>query len=60
MHVGLIRVLTTSDRRLLQAHGKLLHETVGMTVTSRCVSGPPSCSLPVIPGSRRRERLPTA
>lgn len=42
MHVGLIRVLTTSDRRLLNAHGKLLHETFGMTVTSRCVPGQPS------------------
>jgi Asp/Glu/hydantoin racemase len=42
MRVGLIRVMTTSDRRLLHAHGKLLQETFGFTVTSRCIPGQPS------------------
>ncbi|WP_427131167.1 aspartate/glutamate racemase family protein [Pseudarthrobacter sp. S9] len=42
MRVGLIRVLTTSDRRLLHAHGRLLQETFGFTVTSRCIFDQPS------------------
>ncbi|MBT2588358.1 aspartate/glutamate racemase family protein [Arthrobacter sp. ISL-95] len=42
MRVGLIRVLTTSDRRLLHAHGKLLQDTFGFTVTSRCIPDQPS------------------
>jgi Asp/Glu/hydantoin racemase len=42
MHVGLIRVMTTSDRRLLHAHGKLLREAFGFTVTSRCIPDQPS------------------
>lgn len=41
MRVGLIRVMTTSDRRLLHAHGKLLQETFGFTVTSRCIPDQP-------------------
>ena len=40
MHLGVIRALTTSDRRLLHSHGKLLHESFGFEVTSRCISGP--------------------
>ncbi len=42
MRVGLIRVMTTSDRRLLNAHGKLLNEAFGFTVTSRCIPDQPS------------------
>ncbi|GAA2143313.1 aspartate/glutamate racemase family protein [Arthrobacter humicola] len=42
MRVGLIRVMTTSDRRLLHAHGKLLQEAFGFTVTSRCIPDQPS------------------
>jgi allantoin racemase len=42
MRVGLIRVLTTSDRRLLHSHGKLLQESFGFDVTSRCILGQPS------------------
>lgn len=42
MRIGLIRVMTTSDRRLLNAHGKLLHEAFGFTVSSRCIPDQPS------------------
>lgn len=42
MHVGVIRALTTTDRRLLHSHGKLLHESFGFEVTSRCIPGQPS------------------
>jgi Asp/Glu/hydantoin racemase len=34
--------MTTSDRRLLNAHGKLLNEAFGFTVTSRCIPDQPS------------------
>lgn len=42
MRVGVIRALTTSDRRLLNSHGKLLQESFGFDVTSRCIAGQPS------------------
>jgi len=42
MRVGIIRVLTTSDRRLLNSHGRLLQETFGFDVTSRCIPDQPS------------------
>jgi allantoin racemase len=42
MRVGLIRALTTSDRRLLHAHGRLLQETFGFDVTTRCIADQPS------------------
>jgi Asp/Glu/hydantoin racemase len=42
MRVGVIRALTTSDRRLLNSHGKLLQESFGFDVTSRCIQGQPS------------------
>ena len=42
MRVGIIRVLTMSDRRLLNSHGRLLQETFGFDVTSRCVPDQPS------------------
>ena len=42
MRVGVIRALTTSDRRLLNSHGKLLQESFGFEVTSRCIPGQPS------------------
>ncbi|BCW71581.1 aspartate/glutamate racemase family protein [Arthrobacter sp. NicSoilB8] len=42
MRVGLIRVMTTSDRRLLNAHGRILQEAFGFTVTSRCIPDQPS------------------
>ncbi|MDQ1623979.1 MAG: allantoin racemase [Actinomycetota bacterium] len=42
MNVGIIRALTTSDRRVLNSHGKLLQETFGFEVTSRCIPDQPS------------------
>lgn len=42
MRVGVIRALTTSDRRLLNSHGKLLQESFGFRVTSQCIPGQPS------------------
>jgi Asp/Glu/hydantoin racemase len=42
MRVGLIRALTTSDRRLLHSHGRLLRETFGFEVTTRCIPDQPS------------------
>jgi allantoin racemase len=42
MRVGVIRALTTSDRRLLNSHGKLLQESFGFEVTSRCIPAQPS------------------
>lgn len=42
MRIGIIRALTTSDRRLLNSHGKLLRETFGFEVTSRCIPDQPS------------------
>lgn len=42
MHIGIIRALTTTDRRLLNSHGKLLRETFGFEVTSRCIPDQPS------------------
>jgi allantoin racemase len=42
MRVGIIRALTTSDRRLLNSHGKLLRKTFGFEVTSRCIPEQPS------------------
>jgi allantoin racemase len=42
MRVGIIRALTTTDRRLLNSHGKLLRETFGFDVTTRCIPDQPS------------------
>ncbi|MBO1268634.1 aspartate/glutamate racemase family protein [Arthrobacter cavernae] len=42
MRVGLIRALTTSDRRLLHTHGRLLQNTFGFDVTTRCIPDQPS------------------
>ena len=42
MRVGIIRALTTSDRRLLNSHGKLLQDSFGFDVTSRCIPDQPS------------------
>jgi Asp/Glu/hydantoin racemase len=41
MRVGLIRALSTTDRRLLHAHGRLLHKVFGYEVTSRCIPDQP-------------------
>lgn len=42
MRVGIIRALTTTDRRLLNSHGKLLRDTFGFDVTTRCIPDQPS------------------
>ncbi|PNH81821.1 aspartate/glutamate racemase family protein [Arthrobacter sp. AFG20] len=42
MRVGIIRALTTTDRRLLNSHGKLLRATFGFDVTTRCIPDQPS------------------
>lgn len=41
MRVGLIRALSTADRRLLHAHGRLLHHVFGYEVTTRCIPDQP-------------------
>lgn len=39
--IGLIRVLTTADNRLLNAHGQVVRDATGHHVTSRAVSDQP-------------------
>ncbi|WP_349361805.1 aspartate/glutamate racemase family protein [Arthrobacter sp. NQ7] len=41
MRVGLIRALTTSDRRMLYAHGDLLARSFGFDVLTRCIPDQP-------------------
>lgn len=41
MRVGLIRALSTTDQRLLHAHGRLLQNAFGFDVTTRCIQGQP-------------------
>jgi allantoin racemase len=40
-HIGLIRVLSTTDRRLLNAHGQVVRDATGHRVTSRAVADQP-------------------
>jgi allantoin racemase len=42
MRVGIIRALTTSDRRVLHAHGKMLQQAFGFSVVSHCIPDQPS------------------
>lgn len=41
MNLGVIRVITTDDQEVLNAHGKILAEELGVNVTSRCVPEQP-------------------
>lgn len=40
--IGLIRVLTTNDPRLLNIHGEVLEASFGMKVLSRCIPDQPA------------------
>ncbi|MFC9775299.1 aspartate/glutamate racemase family protein [Paenibacillus chitinolyticus] len=39
--IGVIRVLTTEDTKVLEQHGKLLEQTYGLPVVSKCIPDQP-------------------